>query len=334
MPRQLVEYDPVLGHRYVPELKLRVPHESGGYLLQTNRLGFRSHHDFVPRRPASKRRVLLFGDSFTAGDGVSNSQRYSDVLEGLRPDLEVYNFGLPGSGTDQQYLAWREFAQDLEADQVVMAFQPENLRRNASMYRLERDPAGHEACYAKPFFTLQEGQLVIGHQPVPREPRPMADLKGAARVDIGGRFPALRKAVNALGLQDVGLRVTGYQPHPEYDDPQHPDWLLTRAILLDWISKVRGPVTLLFVPLYYHLEGSVNASHVQARLRELASEASATLIDPLPELLALPAGTRRGFRFAKDIHPTPAYHRALATILSRELPRGEYAGGGKGPRQP
>jgi carbamoyltransferase len=306
-----------------------VPHESGGYLLQTNGLGFRSHHEFEPSRPASKLRVLVFGDSFTAGDGVSNSQRYSDVLEGLRPDLEVYNFGLPGSGTDQQYLAWREFAQDLDADQVVLAFQPENLRRNASMYRLGRDPAGHEACYAKPFFTLQEGQLVIGHQPVPREPRSMAALEGAARVYTGGRFPALRKAVSALGLKDIALKVTGYRPLPEYDDPRHPDWLLTRAILLDWISKVRGPVTLLFVPLYYHLEGTVDASQVQARLRELASEASANLVDPLPELLALPADARRGFRFAKDTHPTPAYHRALATILSRDLLRGDQAGRGR-----
>jgi carbamoyltransferase len=330
MPRQVVEYHPVLGHRYVPALKLRVPHESGGYLLQTNSLGFRSHHDFERRRPASKGRVLLFGDSFTAGDGVSNSQRYSDVLEVLRPDLEVYNFGLPGSGTDQQYLAWREFAQDLEADQVVLAFQPENLRRNASMYRLGRDPAGHEACYAKPFFTLQESQLVVGHQPVPREPRSMTDLEGAARVDTGGRFPAVRKAVNALGLRDIAQKVSGYRPLPEYDDPRHPDWLLTRAILLDWISRVRVPVTLLFVPLYYHLERSVDASQVQARLRELATQASATLIDPLPELLALPADTRRGFRFAKDIHPTPAYHRALATILSRDLPRGDHTGRERG----
>ena len=327
MPRQLMEYHPVLGHRYIPAVKLRVPHESGGYLLQTNGLGFRSHHDFEPSRPASKRRVLLFGDSFTAGDGVSNSLRYSDVLEGLRPDLEVYNFGLPGSGTDQQYLAWREFAQDLEADQVVLAFQPENLRRNASRYKLYRDPAGQQACYAKPFFTLQDGQLVIGHQPVPRGPRSMADLEGAARVDTDGmRFKALRRIINALGLKEIALKVTRFQPLPEYDDPRHPDWLLTRAILLDWISKVRGPVTLLFVPLWYHLDGSVDASHVQARLRELALEASATLIDPLPELLALPADTRRGFRFAKDPHPTPAYHRALAAILSRDLLRGDYAG--------
>ena len=42
------------------------------------------------------------GDSFTAADGVSNRQRYSDLLEARLPGIEVYNFGLPGTGTDQQ----------------------------------------------------------------------------------------------------------------------------------------------------------------------------------------------------------------------------------------
>ena len=31
---------------------------------------------------------------------------------------EVYNFALSGSGTDQQYLIWKEYAQNIEADLV------------------------------------------------------------------------------------------------------------------------------------------------------------------------------------------------------------------------
>ena len=50
-------------------------------------------------KPQRRMRVLVFGDSFTAGDGVSNGSRYSDVLETLLPPpTEVHNFGLPGSG--------------------------------------------------------------------------------------------------------------------------------------------------------------------------------------------------------------------------------------------
>ena len=96
-------------------------HESGGYLVRVNDQGFRSEHEFVREKTPGTRRVLLFGDSFTAGDGVRNRDRYGDVLEELIPGLEVYNFGLPGSGTDQQYLIFREWADRFEHDLVIVA---------------------------------------------------------------------------------------------------------------------------------------------------------------------------------------------------------------------
>ena len=67
------------------------------------------------------------------------------------------------------------------------------------------------------------------------------------------------------------------------------------------------------------LEGVADASSVQARLTELARDAGVPLVDPLPAILALPAETRRGFRFATDIHPTPAYHQFLAETLARHI---------------
>src|SRR5262245_32188993 len=92
-------YDPDVGFTFLPNLKIRVPHETGGYLVRTNSLGFRDH-----RNPTvstnGQRRVFIFGDSFTAGDGVSNGKRFSDELERFLPGVEFYNFGLPGTGTD------------------------------------------------------------------------------------------------------------------------------------------------------------------------------------------------------------------------------------------
>ena len=80
--RQLYEYHPIIGFRFVPGLKARVSHEGGGYLVRTNETGFRSNYEFASERNGAARRILLFGDSFTAGEGVSNGQRYSDFLEG------------------------------------------------------------------------------------------------------------------------------------------------------------------------------------------------------------------------------------------------------------
>src|SRR3982751_5118059 len=102
MEIQLFRYHPIIGYTFIPNLKTRIEHEGGGYLLRTNSTGFRSEREFRKKKDAAKFRVLLFGDSFTAADGVSNRNRYSDILEALVPDVEVYNFALPGTGTDQQ----------------------------------------------------------------------------------------------------------------------------------------------------------------------------------------------------------------------------------------
>src|SRR3989442_6670299 len=107
--RQLYEYHSVIAHRFIPGMRPRIPHERGGYFVRTNDSGFRCDHNFSAEKPATTRRILLFGDSHTAGDGVSNGQRYGDLLE-EQLGIQVYNFGLPGTGTDQQYLAYQEYA--------------------------------------------------------------------------------------------------------------------------------------------------------------------------------------------------------------------------------
>src|SRR5215467_11648911 len=126
---QLFEYHPVIGYHFIPNLKTRLEHEGGGYLVRVNNVGFRDEKDFQKEKAAGKFRVLLFGDSFTAGDGVSNKHRFGDVLQILIPNLEIYNFGLPGTGTDQHYLTYREIASAYEHDMVIIAAQVENIRR-------------------------------------------------------------------------------------------------------------------------------------------------------------------------------------------------------------
>jgi lysophospholipase L1-like esterase len=321
--RQLYEYHPVVGYRFIPHLKARIPHEGGGYLLQANESGFRSNRPFVPEATPDKRRVLLFGDSFTAGDGVANHQRYSDLLETMLPRLEVYNFGLSSTGTDQQYLAWREFAAPIAHDAVVLAVFVENIRRIVARFRPHRDAAGHERLYAKPYYTLAEGALELHQVPPPPEGRDAAQLTADERgaVDTGGRFPLLRGLVTALGAREAVQRMTHYQPLPDYDAPDTQGWQLMRAILRQWIGALRRPVVLMPLPLPQHLDQVCDAAPYQERFAELARETGSTLHDPLPELLAYGHSERRAFRWQTDIHFTPAGHLALARSLAPVLDR-------------
>src|SRR5689334_3461189 len=116
MWRSVTQHHPTIGYTFIPGIKSRIilPNENVGYLIKVNEHGFRCDHEFLPEKTGGMKRALLFGDSFTAGDGVSNAQRYGDQLERKIEGLEVYNFGLPGTGTDQHYLAYREFARAIE----------------------------------------------------------------------------------------------------------------------------------------------------------------------------------------------------------------------------
>ena len=318
--RQIYEYHPVVGYRFIPKLRARIPHEGGGYLLQVNADGFRSNRPFVAARTPGCARVLFFGDSFTAGDAVPNHERYTDLLESALP-AETYNYGLSSTGTDQQYLTWREFAREIEHDVVVIAVFVENVRRIEARYRPHRDASGRQRIYAKPYFVLDQDALTLHHVPPRAEPYDNDELPPAERaaVDTGGRFAMLRKVVNAIGVKEAVQRATHYQPLPAYGSPDTRGWRLMRAILGQWIGQLRQPVVLMPLPLPQHLDEVCDATGYQARFAELARELGCVLHDPLPDLLAYPTHQRRNFRWQTDIHFTPDGHRALATSLAPVL---------------
>lgn len=323
MTRGLFQYHPVFGFHFVPGVRARVPHEAGGYLVRANTAGFRSDREFANEKAPGVFRVLLFGDSYTAGDGVSNGQRYSDVVETLLPGIEVYNYGLPGTGTDQHFLVYREAAASVEHDAIVIAVQVENIRRVVARYREFTDRGGERMILAKPYFAIDEdGALELHHVPVPREPVSPDHLGPEARfVDQGGDLKFIRQVLNKLGpaVKSLVQAVVTPDPLPGYARPDHPDWLLMRAILERWIASSDVPVIIMPVPLYHHVEELVRPDRYQARFAELASPPRVTIHDPLHAFHAVPREARRAYRFERDVHPTAAAHRVLAHSLAGAL---------------
>jgi hypothetical protein len=318
----IIRYHPRTGFTFMPSVKSRVPWETGGFLLRTNAAGFRSDHEFVPQRTPGVFRAIVFGDSQTAGDGVVNSQRYSDVVTTLVPNLEFYNYALPGSSTDQHYLTYQECA-NVDHDLVVIGMDVENIGQIANRFRPYKDAEGNEVIYAKPFFTLEQDQLVLGHFPVPKEGMTRATVPPdeARYVDWGVPFPAVRNVVKKLGMRDLMQKITRFQPIPDYEDPNSPKWRLLSTILKSWIRESKTPVLILLLPMWPFIEESADPSSYLARFRELAEETGCYLHDPLPDLLKYPAAERRAFRFKIDPHYTAAAHKALAASLAPVMER-------------
>jgi carbamoyltransferase len=149
--RMIIQHNQQIGQLYVPNIKARVPHELGGYYVTTNSAGFRSDIDFQAEK-GQRPRVLFFGDSFTAGFGVSNHERFSDLI-GAALDVEVYNYGLSGSGTDQQLLIYEQFAKDVEADLIVECVLVENIQRILRPHHKTLDRYTGKYVYEpKPYF--------------------------------------------------------------------------------------------------------------------------------------------------------------------------------------
>lgn len=329
MTRLLYEYHPVVGYRFVPGVRARVRHEGGGYLVRANAAGFRSDHEVHAAPVPGRTRLFLFGDSYTAGEGVSNADRFGEQLEARLPGLEIHNFGLPGSGTDQQYLAWRELARDAAHDVLLLCPMVENVRRNPDTHRLTQSASdGKLVLRAKPYFTLQGDTLALQHQPVPKQvlaqDRLPADARASNLQPEGGSRGAARRLVDAVdarlpGFRGLTHRLRGVAWPPEYERPDDPGWRLMRAILLQWMRESRVPVLLCPLPTFAHIDGDLRPDGYLARFGEVAREGGAQFIDILPALHRRSSKDRHRMRFEHDEHPTPFGHRCLAEALQPAL---------------
>jgi carbamoyltransferase len=105
-----------------------VPDPTHPYYITTNNFGFRSNFDFK-KESQRKKRIIFLGDSFTAGDGVANEDRFSDLVMDSISNLECYNFGLTASGTDQQVLIYEHIAKQFDHDVVFLGFSLHDITR-------------------------------------------------------------------------------------------------------------------------------------------------------------------------------------------------------------
>lgn len=330
--RQLYTYDPKVGRRFVPNLKARVPHEGGGYLLRSNSSGFRDDSEFqTERNDETQRRILLFGDSFTAGEGVSNGQRFGDYLTQLVPNLETYNFGMPATGTDQQYLIYQEFGRGIEHDLLIIGVFVENIRRVAARFRPYFDENGEKVLYAKPYYSLVNGELVLHCVPPPKKPvaADHSDGPKGQHVFQTERYPVakrifkrmmtsntLRSIFLAGGLRDFLLRLSRYQPITEYRDEQGEAWQVMRAIIVESISQHDRPVMLMPIPLYHHVAKVADPHDYQVRLKEATEAGGGIFFDPTEALSKCNGAKRRSLYFERDGHLTKKGHEELAKVMA------------------
>ena len=311
--RKIFQYDSLFGYRFQPDIVARIPHEGGGYLVKTNKQGFRCKYDFTKEKKKHNR-ILVFGDSYTAGDGVSNRHRFTEEMENLLDDTEVMNFGLSGSGTDQQNLIFEHFAPQIDHDLVILVLQVENIKRNVMTQRFWKDRSGLNICVPKPWFELDDQKkLVLKGCPV-NKPYILSNTK----IKNKTYSSMLRTILNNEDrkLKNFIQKLTRYQPLPEYKSPNNSAWLITKELLTNIISKSEKPVLIALLPVYQYVEDTSSYSHIRKRFDAFENENKKNLIHHvIDDLWEYSLKERMSFRFKIDDHPTPSAHKAIGKSL-------------------
>ena len=338
--RMLIRYHPRIGQLWVADQRARIPHERGAYVVRTNSQGFRSDLEFRRER-RGRPRILFFGDSITAGDGCHNHERFAELV-GADFDAEVFNYGLSGSGTDQQLLIYEEFARDVEADLVVLAVPVHNIDRINAAFRPILDRITRRRLLVpKPYFTLSEGgELELHHVPVPLE-RPAEDsatlrvhrgdvhreanprlrpvyrvadaLMADPRLRRLGRFVSPQRVEDHTRLRAWLLRLSGFDPYPEYRDPGSDGQRLMSAIVERFLANVeRCPVAIVPIPDKHYTLTGLEPFYQEFFERFSAPERGVHVLDITRPLQALPFAERKKLDFSTDPHFSPSGNRVVA----------------------
>jgi hypothetical protein len=324
-----VEYHPTVGYRYKCNVRQVLPRPGGGeYTLVTNSVGIRSEREYAVPKPAGICRIVVLGDSFAAGQYVSNDQRFSEIMERRLAGVEVMNFALEGTGTDQQLLIFESMAKAFDPDIVLLLPFLQNIRRNLVDARAAYDPRTLKPVLRqKPRFELMPGgKLELRNVPVPDQAGPSEDGDGAVKSDTDRSFKhRLKVRLNGLffmsAAKKVIYRLMPWEPFPEYKSPDTHAWRLMEAIIRR-LHQSADQKPLVIIPIFYSSYVMYRmARNYWDRFDSLTSTKNIYSIDLLPFFQKLGKNAQRCFQDPYDVHFSAQGNLLLADVLERELRR-------------
>ena len=338
--RQIFCYNSKIGHLFVPNLNARIINETGGYYVKTNSLGFRSDSEFKEKKE-NKPRILFFGDSNTASDGVSNSERFSELV-GDHFNAEIYNYGLSGSGTDQQYLIYKEYAQNVEADLIIIGVLVENIERNKVAYRETISPFTQKHILTpKPYFKFHGGKLKLYNSPVPKINSESPEIKPhmvqwevpkgqeliysiLERIRKNNILKPIRNNFRPLlkRLRSLLIRMA-YQPYPDYENPKSEGYVITKEILDRFIKFVSPiPVLIMPIPTYHYYADGAKPTYKHFFNYFNDPDKNVHVLDLLTHLKSLNFNKRQSLCFRQDkAHFSQYGHQIISKYLIDEINR-------------
>ncbi|MEX2567693.1 MAG: carbamoyltransferase N-terminal domain-containing protein [Cyclobacteriaceae bacterium] len=314
--RTLIQYNKEIGHLYVPNLKMRVPYSENPYYIITNNQGFRSNIDYTRENKGGKKRILYLGDSYTAGDGVENEKRFSDLIV-KNFDAESYNFGLSGSGIDQQYLIYKQIAIKYDHDILVISPHIGDIVRNTMANRLAiESETGEQILVPKPYFTVENSKLDLHNYPVPKNRKIVTDYKNQERLINPPDF--FRKFFHKYvpnSIKDYILKLQLSNQYYGYQDEENPRWVLMK-LLIEEIISISKANEIILAPLPYH-NVKINPKFDERFINISKKYDNVHYVDVLSKFKKIKNQDKLYYR--KDSHYSEYAHSIVAETISNKI---------------
>ena len=112
----------------------------------------------IAQDPRAGRKILILGDSLSFGEGIDIKGRFDVKMLSSLPGTRVINTGTMGYGTDQEYMAFRNWKHLLESGDTVLIV----LNQSDYFDVLRRRFFGR----AKPYFEKVDGSYVHRQPPI------------------------------------------------------------------------------------------------------------------------------------------------------------------------
>jgi hypothetical protein len=155
----LFHHDPSLGWFPVPNSRMTFKASRPIHVVN-NTQGFRAPEHHLSSRPG----VAFLGDSFVWGYDVEASERFTEKLQERHSDWNIFNLGVSGYGTDQEYLLLQALFDAYKPRIVFLIFCTET---DDDDNRTNVRYGG----YYKPYCTVVNNRLTLNGIPVPRGER-------------------------------------------------------------------------------------------------------------------------------------------------------------------
>jgi lysophospholipase L1-like esterase len=301
------ESDPVLGWRGKRDWTARFRRQDFDALIAHGPDGWRRPDP--PQPPNPTWRVLFLGDSFTWGWGVSQGELFSDELQRRLPaTAAVFNRGINGFGTSQEYLLMQRELAERKYDAVALMFFHNDVGDNVNPKRGRR-----------PLYELDGERLVPRNQPPRRLIHPLQRfLKDHSRA-----FQTLDVEISML-LRSLNLDDPDPEPTIDPTDVDYrdlPGAAVTMRLLAEMKRLAAAHGAQFFLVYLPHISEITERTSifpyiraVHAMIRDVAAREGIPLID-LSESFYARAGQGQVLVFPHDEHWTAAGHRVAAEAL-------------------